>query len=195
MNAKTNSKPPKQAGAGAVKYRFQGLPVHCPLQAQWRQQTCTAGPFHVLCPTKLLLGLLICPFTSCLAPSSWGKTIHFTHTHPARNKHGTLHTCRSKLLLSEEDHVVRMAGVLALLRLSPATYLVQATGRIPKLDQAQGLGRGHKNRDSREAGSESESRMQYTRREGPRPEDHARVPPPSCHVMRHRQLQVHFPHT
>lgn len=36
--------------------------------------------------------------------------------------------------------VLRVAGVLALLRLRPATYLLQAARRVPTLDQAQGLG-------------------------------------------------------
>ena len=59
-----------------------------------------------------------------------------------REKYSTLHTCGTKILPCEEDGMVMvlsMIGVPALLRVGPATHLLQATGRVPTLDQANGL--------------------------------------------------------
>ncbi len=59
-----------------------------------------------------------------------------------REKHSTLHTCGTKILPGEEDGVVVMLGVLGvqpLLGVCPAAHLLQTPGRIPALNQADGL--------------------------------------------------------
>lgn len=59
-----------------------------------------------------------------------------------REKYSTLHTCGTKILPGQEDGMVVVLGVVGvppLLGVGPATHLLQAPGRVPTLNQADGL--------------------------------------------------------